>query len=208
MEPKFQTSFIPKTPITTSSSSSFKAPGSISIIGTFSTIFFVLVILVSGGLFVYERSINSNITQSQNALVQAKSAFESADNKKIILVSNQLKSIKALLSGHTVVSPLFALLEAQTLPTVKFTTFSFTQDATGVVSITIEGDAQSYASLAQQSSIFSSLPYLKKVEFNDITLSELGTVHVKIKAVVDPEILLYTKKIQAVSVAPSYLLTL
>lgn len=203
MEPKFQTSFIPKNPISTSSSPSYRAVSSSSIIGTFATLFFVLAILAAGALFGYEFYIDGQIKQSQAELVQAKSAFESADNQKLILASKQIKSIKTLLDKHTVVSPVFELLEDQTLPTVRFTSFAFSRDSLGGVTVSIEGEAQNYASLAQQSSIFLKLPYLNHVEFSDITLSDSGTVRMKVKAQINPEILLYNKKIQGVSVLPS-----
>lgn len=203
MEPKFQTSFIPKNPISTSSSPSYRPVSSSSIIGTFATLFFTLALLVSGALFGYEFYIEGQIKQSQVQLVEAKSAFESADNQKLILASNQIKSIKTLLDKHTVVSPIFKLLEDQTLPTVRFTSFAFSRDSLGGVTVSIEGEAQSYASLAQQSSILLKLPYLSHIEFSDITLSDSGTVRMKVRARIDSEVLMYNKKIQGVSTVPS-----
>lgn len=201
MEPKFQTSFIPKSPITSNSSSSYKPEGasSFSIIGTISTLFFVIALLVSGGLFGYQKYMNREIQKVQVALSEARTAFQSEDNEKIILVSNQLKSIKGLLNNHTTVSPVFALLEKQTLPTVRLTSFVFSRDSLGEVIISIEGEAQSYASLAQQTKVFGEAGYLKKLEVTDINLSDTGTIRTKMRAHIDANLLLYTKKIQAVS---------
>lgn len=202
MEPKFQTSFIPKSPITSSSFSSYKTenPASFSIIGTVSTLLFVIALLTSGGLFGYEKYMDLEIQKVQVALSDARTAFQSEDNQKIILVSDQLKSIRTLLNNHTTVSPIFGLLEKQTLPTVRLTSFVFSRDSLGEVMISMEGEAQSYLSLAQQTKIFSELEYMKKFEVTDISLSETGTVRAKLKASIDAGILLYTKKIQAVSV--------
>lgn len=200
MEPKFQTSFIPKTPITGGSSTpSFRKESSFSIVGTASTVLFVFALLVSGGLFAYQTYMNGEVKKSQIALTDAREAFQSPDNEKIILASDQLKSIKLLLSSHTLVSPVFELLETSTLPTVRLTSFSFSRGVTGIVVVSIEAEAQSYASLAQQAKIFSELKYLKNLQFIDISLSETGTVRTKLKAELDPEMLLYTKKIQSVS---------
>ncbi len=201
MEPKFQTSFIPKSPITSSSSSAYavESSASFSIIGTLSTLLFVIALLVSGGLFGYEKYMDAEIKKVQLSLSDARTAFQSEDNQKIILVSDQLKSIKDLLNKHTTVSPIFGLLEKQTLPTVRLTSFTFAQDSMGEVMILIEGEAQSYASLAQQTKVFGEAGYLKKLEVTDISLSEAGTVRTKMKAYIDADILLYAKKIQAVS---------
>lgn len=201
MEPKFQTSFIPKSPITNNSYSPYKPENSFSIIGTLSTLLFLATLVVSGGLFGYERYMYTVISQSQTELDGAKSAFESEDNQKILLVSDQLKSIKTLLNNHTVISPLFDALEKITLPTVKFSSFTFTHDnSSGIVTVTVEGEAQSYASLAQQAQIFRDGQYLKNIEFTDINLSDTGTVRTKLKAEINPDILMYTQKIQSVSV--------
>jgi hypothetical protein len=200
MEPKFQTSFIPKTPITSNNASSYKPENSFSVIGIISTVLFVVALLASGGLFGYEMYINSQIQKTQAALAEARLAFQSEDNQKIILVSDQLKAIKTLLDNHMTVSPIFELLEQQTLPTVRLTSFSFAQDSASEVTVMIKGEAQNYASLAQQTKIFSELGYLKNIEVTDITLSETGTVGMALKAHIDPNILLYTKVIQSVSV--------
>jgi len=199
MEPKFQTSFIPKSPITSTAYSSYKTESSYSITGIISTLFFITVVLVSGGLFGYKTYMDSEIKKNQIALSEARAAFQLEDNQKIILISDQLKSIKTLLNNHTTVSPLFGLLEKETLPTVRFTSFSFSRSSLGEVVISIEGEAQSYVSLAQQTKIFSGLEYLKKLEVTDVNLSETGTIRIKMKAHIDADILLYTKKIQAVS---------
>ncbi|MEY4602499.1 MAG: hypothetical protein RL292_440 [Candidatus Parcubacteria bacterium] len=202
MEPKFQTSFIPKSPITSSTSSSYKpeSSSSFSIIGTISTLFFVIALLSSGGLFGYHAYMDREIQKAQTDLSLARNAFQSDDNEKIILVSNQLKLIKSLLNSHTTVSPVFALLEKQTLPTVRLTSFVFSHSSKGEVMILIEGEAQSYTSLAQQTKIFGEAGYLRKLEVTDIGLSDTGTVRTKMKAFINADALLYTKKVQAVSV--------
>ncbi len=199
MEPKFQTSFIPKTPITSTGYSSYKTESSYSVMGTISSLFFAIALLVSGGLFGYNTYMDSELKKTQVALSDARAAFQLEDNQKIILISDQLKSIKTLLNKHTTVSPIFGLLEKETLPTVRFTSFSFSRSALGEVVASIEGEAQSYISLAQQTKIFSGLEYLKKLEVTDVNLTETGTIRTKMKAHIDADILLYTKKIQAVS---------
>ncbi len=200
MEPKFQTSFIPKSPITNQSTSGFVEERSFSIIGTLSTVLFIATLAASAGVYGYSSYIQSQIQVSQNKLAEARTVFESPDNQKIILISDQLKSIRVLLSNHTVVSPLFEFLEKETLPTVRLTSFTFTRGSKGDVQVNIEGDAQSYASLAQQFKIFSDLPYLSGVSFTDINLTEAGTINMKMKAMVNSEVLLYSKKMQTLSV--------
>lgn len=202
MEPKFQTSFIPKAPIVSGSSSFAGNPKvSVNILGTFVVLFFIVSILASAGVFGFTYYLKSQIESSNIALSEAKAAFDSPENKNILLVSDQLKSIRVLLTNHKVVSPLFQILEKETLPTVKLTSFIFTRDVvSGDVIVSIKAEAQSYASLAQQSKIFISSKAFKSIDFAGATLTDTGVVETTIKAVINPDITLYTNKLQVLSV--------
>lgn len=202
MEPKFQTSFIPKSPIV-NGNSSFAGTTKVSfnILSTFTILFFILSILVSVGIFAFTYYLKSQIETSNVALNEARAAFDSPENKTVLLISDQLKSIRTLLTNHRVISPLFQILEKETLPTMKLTSFTFTQDPSGQVLATIKGEAQSYASLAQQSDIFLTSQAFKSVSFSGVTLTDVGTVETIIKVVINPDIILYSNKLQALSMA-------
>lgn len=201
MEPKFQTSFIPKAPIISGSSSFSGAPKvSINILGTFVVLFFILSVLMGAGVFGFTYYLKSQIESSNIALSKAKEAFTSSENEKILLVSNQLKSINTLLAQHKVVSPLFAVLEKETLPTVRLTSFMFTRDSiSGNISVQIKVQAQSYASLAQQSKLFLASQAFTSIDFSGVTLTDTGIVETTIKAVINPDITLYSNKIKSLS---------
>jgi hypothetical protein len=204
MEPKFQTSFIPKTPIVSGGSSFTNTPPmSLNLLTTFVVSFFIISILVSGGVFGFTYYLKSQIESLNITLREAKSAFDSPQDKNILLISDQLKSIKALLTEHKVISPLFQVLEKETLPTVKWSSFMFTRDAKGAVSAVIKGEAQSYASLAQQSKILLDSQAFKGVSFDNLTLSNTGTVETTIKVIINPDIIKYTSKLESLSVADS-----
>ena len=204
MEPKFQTSFIPKTPIVSGGSSfTNTSPMSLNLLATFVVSFFIISILVSGGVFGFTYCLKSQIESLNITLREAKSAFDSPQDKNILLISDQLKSIKALLTEHKVISPLFQVLEKETLPTVKWSSFMFTRDAKGAVSAVIKGEAQSYASLAQQSKILLDSQAFKGVSFDNLTLSNTGTVETTIKVIINPDIIKYTSKLESLSVADS-----
>jgi len=200
MEPKFQTSFIPRGPVTPQSSQSAYSSGggSFNIGKSLSVIVLILTILVSGGLFAYEMRVKQNVESLKVKLVGAKALFDSPENQKVLLASSQLKSIQELLTKHIVVSPLFELLEEQTLPTVRLSDFEFKRESTGV-SVLIKVESQSYASLAQQAKIFSEVAYFKDLTAGEIALSDTGTVTTTFTAILDPELLMYSKQLQTVS---------
>ncbi len=207
MEPKFQTSFIPKAPIPSGNSSLGSSPRvSLNILSTLALILFVGSILASGGVFAYNYYLKSQIEASNMALSEARKAFESPENEKILLISDQLKSIRTLLTEHKVVSPVFELFEKETLPTVRFTSFTFTRDSQGHVVVTIIGEAQSYVAWAQQAKIFLESDMFEDVTFSKVVLSDKGAVQTTIKAILNPDVVLYSNKIQTVSMISKYTL--
>lgn len=203
MEPKFQTSFIPKSPIVNGNSSFAGPPPSVNLLHTFVVLFFVLSLLVSGGVFGFTYYLKSQIESLNISLREAQSAFDSPQNQSILLISDQLKAIQTLLAEHKVISPLFQMLEQETLPTVKWSSFTFTRETSGQVSAVIKGEAQSYASLAQQSDIFLKSKAFTDIVFNGVTLSTTGTVETTLKVMINPDIIMYSRKIESLSVTPN-----
>ena len=201
MEPKFQTSFIPKTPITSSSVSLPSAPrsGSISLLASVATILFILSILTALGLFVYEKVLTSQIASLDQSLVAAQGAFDTDTIKQLITASNQIQAAKTLLDQHVAVSNMFAVLESNVLPAVQFTSFSFDNSTDGTVAVTLEGQAQSYATVAKQSAIFNALPYMNGQMFSSLDLTDKGVVTMKFMTNIDPSVLSYTKAVEALS---------
>lgn len=201
MEPKFQTSFIPKSPIVNNSSSFSDAPaGSVNILRTVVVLFFIVSIAASSGVFAFTYYLKSKIESLNVSLREAESVFNSPQNQNILLVSDQLKSIQTLLTEHKVISPLFQMLEQETLPTVRWSSFTFSRDMSGQVSVMIKGEAQSYASLAQQAEIFLNSDWLVEVVFNGVALSNEGTVETTMKVIINPDIIRYSNQIEKLSI--------
>lgn len=191
MEPKFQTSFIPKNPVGISSAPAVSKYKSVSILPTIGTIVFVLALLISGGLFGYEILLNSQIAEANKALSLAKAAFDTSTMDQLITASDQIKSARDLLGKHVAVSNVFALLQVNVLPEIQFTSFDFSNDAKGGVKISVAGEAASYSALAQQSSIFSKINTMSNQSFSDFNLTEKGTISMKFQADVTPNLIFY-----------------
>lgn len=200
MEPKFQTSFIPKNPIGISSTpTSISRYKSVSILPTIGTILFVLSILISGGLFGYERLLNSKIDEDDKELSLTKEAFDPSAMDQLITASNQIKSAKDLLNKHIAVSNIFTLLQANILPEIQFTSFDFSNEAKGNIKISAEGVAASYSVLAEQDEIFSKINYMSNQSFSSFDLTDKGTVNIKFQADINPNILSYKQVLETSS---------
>ena len=197
MEPKFQTSFIPKNPISVSTPDVSKYK-SISILSTIGTIIFVLTVFISGGLWGYETLLNSQIATDDKALSQASAAFDPSTMNELITASNQLKSAQDLLANHVAVSNIFTLLQASLLLDVQFTSFDFSRDPTGKVKISTNGQAVSYSILAEQSDIFSNINYMSNQSFSDFNLNDKGLVDMKFQADINPDQVSYKKALEGI----------
>lgn len=201
MEPKFQTSFIPKAPLPTASNAGRSLPreSSMTLLPTIASILFVLSLLAAGGLFGYQSYLNSQIADLDKSLKLAQTNFDQSSIQPLVVASNQIKSAKSLLAKHIAVSNLFAVLESNVLPSVQFTTFGFQRSADNKVDVSIDGAAQSYASAAKQADLFNSLSYMSNQTFSNLDLTDKGTISMKFRTTVDQSVLSYAQAVQNIS---------
>lgn len=204
MEPKFQTSFIPKTPISTASQVVKRASygGSVSLLWIIGMILFVASLVAAGGLFLYGQYLDSQISADDKSLSLAKNDLDQQTMDSLVTASQQIQFAKNLLNHHVAVSNIFGLLEGNVLPQVSFTTFQFDSNsgvAGGGVAVSVDGEAASYAVLAEQSNIFSKISTLSNENFTNLDLTDKGTVKMRFQAVVDPKLLSYEQALSALS---------
>jgi hypothetical protein len=191
MEPKFQTSFIPKRPMDGSSASSPLPPiRSTGIIAKFANFIFVITLLVYGGLFGYKYLLNNQIKQADADLVASRAAFEPDTIKSLIDASTRIMSVKKLITNHVVVSELFNELQGMTVRKVRFSNFSYSMKGNDLV-VNMDGEALGYNALASQGLVFSESPFIAEPVFSDFSLGETGTVMFKFQAVVNPNLVTY-----------------
>jgi hypothetical protein len=193
MEPKFQSSFIPKGPLaTTGTVTKTSRVSGRSILGTLAILIFTLAILASLGVFGYEWYLKADIRKMGDSLVGARTSLEPEVIEKISSLDERIVSTKRLLNSHIVLSPLFEFLENSTVRAVRFTSFDY-NSIDGRLSLSIKGEARGYSALALQSEILNASPYLKDIVFADLSLNNQGMVNFAFKASVDPSIISFNK---------------
>lgn len=193
MEPKFQSSFIPKGPLATAGTATrVSRDAGRSILGTLAVFIFTLAVLSSIGVFGYEFYLKANISKMNNNLATAKQSLEPETIKKIADLDNRIISTKDILENHIVLSPLFDYLESSTLKGVRFTQFEYETTDKGII-LSMRGQARGYSALALQSEIFNKSQYLKEPIFADLDLDDKGNVTFTFKAKIDLSIVSYKK---------------
>lgn len=193
MDTKFQTSFIPKKAL--AEATSRPRSESVSIFLIISVIIFILTLAVAGGLFAYKRVLIGNIEEMNRRLAEAKNSFEPESIEQWNRLNKRIEAAKKLLVAHTVVSPIFELLENSTLATVRFDSFLYDLKDNGTSYLTLTGRATQYTSVALQSDIFSQDRYIKNPVFSDLNPDQNGNIVFKFSATVDPALVSYQKNL-------------
>ncbi len=205
MPPKFQSSFIPKGPVTTSSGSNPTAVpvrrGDRSIIAFVGNTIFTLAIILAGSVFAYKYYLNRSIAQMGSQLESARATLEPELIKQLTDLNERIVSTQAILHEHTILTPVFLFLEEITPTTVRYTQFKF--DATEAGSeLRLLGQATSYAALAGLSELINQNPDFKQPLFSDLKLDDKGNVSFSLVVTINPQMLSYEKMVSEFGFTP------
>ncbi|MDP2651085.1 MAG: hypothetical protein Q8O98_00670 [bacterium] len=196
MDPKFQSSFIPKGPAAAIGSevkvSKLKEK---TFLGFLATLIFVLTLVLSVGILGYNYYLSYSIGNMTERLEIARATAEHESVNEILRLDARLNIVNDLLSQHAVLSPIFEFLESQTVTTVQFNSFDYSTTEDGVA-LELTGEARGYAAVALQAEAFQESPHFKNPVFSDLQLDETGNVVFAMSALVDPEIISYKRKLE------------
>ena len=195
MEPKFQTSFIPKKPIgsTVSPSSNISAGG--SLFSSIATVVFVITLLTSGALFVYKNILSGQVEQYDKEINDASNAIQPQKIQDLIDANSRVTVTKTLLDNHVVVSKLLTLLNDLTIKRIRFTSLNYiNKNKESSLSISLE--AQTYNALVQEQSLLKSNEFIKNPVFSNFSLGDNGFITVDFSATVDPSLVSYKKSVE------------
>jgi hypothetical protein len=192
METKFQTSFIPKQPVTAEAPHHASAA---SLFFLFAFIIFMASLASAGGVFIYSEIIKKNINEGKAQLTLNKNAFDPNTISQITRLNDRINAADALLKKHKSVSTLFLVLSNSTLKNVRFSDFNYA-GADDKIVLSMRGQAISYETVALQAKEFTN-PNLKNVFksplFGDLTLDTQGNVSFSFTTGVDPLLVDYYK---------------
>ncbi len=192
METKFQTSFIPKQPVT-SEAPHRATTASLFFLAAF--ILFMASLACAGGVFIYGAIIQKNITEGTSQLTLNKNAFDPNTISQITRLNDRINAADYLLKHHKSVSTLFLVLSNATLKNVRFSDFNYA-GADDKITLSMKGQAVSYETVALQAKEFTN-PNLKNVFrsplFGDLTLDTQGNVSFSFNTSIDPLLVDYYK---------------
>ena len=196
MNSKIRSSFIPKKSIVTKSST-LKQYRSFNILTFVATAVFVVSLLASGGVFIYERLIKNSIDQKGIELENARQTIDMGLINEFKALDKKLRTAEELLGRHIAMTLFFDFLESSTLQNVQYNEFGYIFNTDDVISIDMEGIAQSFNSLTLQSDIFRDSDIILDPVFSGLILDESGNVQFKFRARIDPSFVLYSNAFES-----------
>lgn len=198
MEPKYQTSFIPKKPVTTVGPT---RSGGISLLLLVSVIIFLISLGLAGYVFLEKNLLIQKIKENQTTIEANKSGLvsDSITIETLVELNSRINVAKNLLDKHIAVSPVFDFLQKGTLESVRFKNFNFTssgKDASGVgkMSVQMSGQARDWETIASQADEFGKTDWRKIItepKISNLSLNPDGSVSFLFSAFIAPEFLVY-----------------
>jgi hypothetical protein len=162
MDNKFQTSFIPKSPVVAESQSSGSGLGLFLIIGL---LIFIISVLASVGAYFWRESLISQVVNMQTDLSTRRDKIDEVTIDALLKLDRRLRISQSLLNQHLMSSSVFSLLEENTVTGVRFRSFTFTANDDGTYRLHLSGQAKNFKTIAFQSVQFNKM---SKVILNPI----------------------------------------
>lgn len=189
MDNQFTTTFIPKKPMVPEAAASAPVSRPVGFLSSMSVVIFFVTLLISGGVWFWQRYESQRVSELADSVTKAQKRFEPSFITKLQVLDRQLRNAQTLVKNHTVVSPVFDLLEASTIKPVQFTKFDLSSDDAKGVSVKMSGIADGYRSIAQQSDSLGSSTFLKDAIFSNFFLNQQGRVSFDLSFGVRPDFL-------------------
>ena len=156
---------------------------------------FILAILLAGAVFLYNRYLISEIERMSEDLARQKGSLEREVIKELSRLDERIEASKDILDKHITLTPLFELLEQNTLQEVKFESLSFYPEDDGWI-LKMNGMANSYATIALQSDVFGDDKNMSELIFSNLGVGSDGGVVFDVSAKIDLRLLSYRNSLE------------
>jgi hypothetical protein len=192
MDPKFQTSFIPKKmPMIGSSVPTAPKGGSgTSIFMILAVLVFIISLAAAGGSYLYRDSVTAKQIVLKKQLSDRENQFNISLIEQLKATNVKIDAAKQLLTNHVAFSQIFAIISQLTIENVRFMSLDVGAPAdigaTDGVKISMHGYGTSFTAVAFQSDVLGKL-------------QQYGTVSFGFTATVKPSSLLYSKNFTPVA---------
>lgn len=204
MEPKFNTSFIPKKSLQdVGGNTSGRYVGRRDVYGPgffLSLLLFIVAVVSTIGLFAYSKITEKSIEEKVTLLEGKKAVFNSEDIVALIRTDTQIESAHKLVREHVALSELFNHLEKITLKRVQYTGLQYAgfPNETGLV--TLAGNAKNFQDVALQTEQYRIDDNLQNPIVRELERTETGDVDFSIDVLTSIGLLSFASMLERGSV--------
>lgn len=217
MDDKLRASFIPKQPLVghevVKTRRRQSSGGGLSPLFYMSITIMFLALLSWGGVFVWKLLVQKSIDEKMEEVNAVYKDLNPADVARYKRLDDRIRVASERLQSHTVVSPLFDLLNKITLPEVQYTSMTYEVEERQAVmpewydpsvgaepiipagtdyKLSIEAAADSFETIALQSRIFQNEEMITSATFANFKIDEATRVITfDIEAVINPKLVSY-----------------
>lgn len=190
MAPDFQSSFIPKEPVSNEVFKKKKA----GIFGILAVSLFICSLVIAGALTLYKKMVKDEIQNLQSELAQSEKNIDKDAIDNILRFNTKLGIIKTVFEKHQAVSNVINSLASSTVKSVYYTEFAYGGTSEDKLNVIVSGLAPSYGAIALQEDVLKKNKDFSSMIFSDLQLAEDGRVSFKITISVDPKASIYVPK--------------
>ena len=214
MEPKFNTSFIPKKSLQADTgapgSGGKKYVGRRSVHGPgffLVLLFFISCVIASLGVFGYTVMIDKRIEEFKGTLDGKKSAFKSSVIEDLIAMDLRISQANSLVANHLALSELFNKLEEVTLKRVQYVGFTYTGKTTEApASMAVSGVAEKLNEAALQTKAYRDdakliRPTVQDLEKDD-TDSDISSISFQVNTGIDDSLTSFSAALREERLSP------
>ncbi len=169
------TSFVPHVPVPSANPNATHLD--ISRIFLFSSLgILITMLLASGGIFLYQHSLEGQLIQKQTKLTSIEKTFNQTNARDFVHLRDQLSSAQILLDKHITLSRVFDLLETVTVKRLSLTGLKISMPKGKPATIELEGLAANFNTLATQAALLKKNRLLSNAVFSNFSLKKGGAV--------------------------------
>ena len=188
--PELRTTFIPQKPASTLTRTD-APPRTVNIVVLLGVVIFLGALAAAAGFYFYRAVLLRDIGTLSSSITRAEEIISPALVARLGEFDKRAGTVKTLLDNHIVLTPVFDLLSALAIGSVRFSKFEYVLGREGNAKMTLSGEARSYSALAAESDILGKSEHVKEPIFSNFELNPQGNVTFNFSAKINKGLQLY-----------------
>lgn len=150
-----------------------KSDGGIPPLTKIAIVLIIVTAAAYGGLFAWEKGVQAKISNLEDERKAVLAERDAALETRVKNLSSLIEAFENLVSQHRNWSRLFSLIQNETLPETRLTSF---EGVYGTNTFSVTGHVPNYLTLAQQIKAYEASDHIFTIQTEGVQLSDEGDV--------------------------------